>query len=333
MSQDNEAASTTFQPKYTRYRSVRRAAAEESAAKEQVVAATTTHEQNVAGNGPIQRSMSRYRRPRAASKADQTTSPPPTAVPAVPAVPALPLAAQFNQNVPVGVARRVTEPASRNHTQTTQIAARNTSQRQRTAGREIDDPSVFAPTVEEKLAEQKRKDLERLEATLDAATQGPQGSSVNSPVREKFGFFSRKRTHAKTAPPTVPTTVSATVPAAAAAPVLPTSSSTSIARSGGSNDTPRVSNERPIPRAAGGAVVVPGTDAPISAVNSGERVSAELSRWILHYTANLSTESAGSSQAVLDQSPHNPQHHCTGYLLLLGQYHDPQYCLSQLGPP
>jgi hypothetical protein len=105
------------------------------------------------------------------------------------------------------------------------------------------------------LAEQKRKDLERLEAELEAA------APVSSPGREKFGFFSRKRATTRTSPPSaenkfrnMSTSVSLT--------------SMVSTRISGSND--------PAPRGVigqGGGGIVPGTDAPISASNAGERAS------------------------------------------------------------
>jgi hypothetical protein len=266
MSHDAEAESTAAQPKYTRYRSVRRAAADESAAKEQAAASVAAREQK--GDGPV-RSMSRYRRPRAVSKVEQDTN-----VTSVPAIPALPLG-QLNQAVSRSATRRVAEPTLASQAQTTQFAPpRNVSEGEWTAGREIEDQRAFAKTVEEKLAEQKRKDLERLEATLDAAIQGPAVPRVASPAKEKFGFFSKKRAQTKSTPPAAPTSAPTSAHAPAAAPAAAPSSA-SIARSGGSNEMPRRSNEPPLPRPVGqgGAVIVPGTDAPISAVNAGERVS------------------------------------------------------------
>jgi hypothetical protein len=283
MSQDTEAELTTAQPKYTRYRSVRRAAAEESAQKEQVTAFAAAREQK--SDAPV-RSMSRYRRPRAASKVEQNTN----AVPTVPAVPALP-PTQLDQAASRSTTRRATDSTPSQAPTVQLIPLRKTSEGQWKAGRESEDQRAFAQTVEKKLAEQKRKDLERLEATLDAAVQGPSGSRAGSPTKEKFNLFSRKRsTHTKTTPPPAPTT---TVPAPVAAPAPPTTSSSSNARSGGSNETPRGSNERLMPRplGQGGAVTLPGNDAPISAVNAGERVSYEdLS---VCYSANVRIESAG----------------------------------------
>jgi hypothetical protein len=102
------------------------------------------------------------------------------------------------------------------------------------------------------LAEQKRKDLERLEAELDAAA--PIAPKAISP-REKFSFFSRKRAQTK-------------------------STSGSESRSGNNSMSKTRSNEQP-PRSSdppkaiieGGGGIVPQTDAPISASNAGERVS------------------------------------------------------------
>jgi hypothetical protein len=248
MSQDSEAETATVQPKYTRYRSVRRAAAEESAAKELAALEATSRQQK--GDGPV-RSMSRYRHPRAASKVEQNVIPvPTTTVPTIPAIPALPIS-QINQAAP----SRVSEPAPMHQVQTAQK-------------REGSKP--VAQTVEEKLAEQKRKDLERLEATLNAAIQGPAVPRIGSPAKDKFGFFSRKKS-VKSPPPAASTPPLPAPAAPVPAPSRPRS--TSIVRSSGSNETPRTSKEPPLPLGPGGTVIVPGTDAPISAVNAGERVS------------------------------------------------------------
>ena len=97
------------------------------------------------------------------------------------------------------------------------------------------------------LAEQKRKDLERLEAELDAAA--PIAPRVTSPGREKFSFFSRKRAATRSAQPR-----------------------TSESGSGSwTNSMSRTEAPRAILEGGGG--IVPQTDAPISASNAGERVS------------------------------------------------------------
>ena len=275
MSQDAEAEFASVQPKYTRYRSVRRTTAEESAQKEQVAAFAAAREQK---SNVLVQSMSRYRRPRTASKVEQNMIPAAT-VPVVPALPQL----QLNQTASRSTTRRATEPAPGSQAPTRQLLPlRNTTEGQRGVGRESEDQRAFTQTVEEKLAEQKRKDLARLEATLDAVVQGPSTPRVGSPAKEKFSLFSRKRsTHTKTTPPPFPT---ATVPAPATVPVAAAPSASSIARSGRSSEAPRGSSDPPLPRPSvqGGAVIVPGNDAPISAVNAGERVSYDVFCFILH---------------------------------------------------
>lgn len=318
MSQDNEADSTVT-PKYTRYRSVRQAAAKESIL---ATDAPTAPEQN----DSIKRSMSRYRRPRAVSKVEQPTSPPLTAMPVVPAIP-LP---QLNQSVSYnGPTRRATEPSRHTGGAWAAAGTRETeAQRKQRETAEVrareEEQRILIQTVEEKLAEQKRKDLERLEATLDAAVQGAggtgPGSNAPSPPKEKekFGFFSRKRAQTKTAaPPPAAINVQA-FNAGGSSSAGP--SSAPVARSGGSNDIPRRSNDPQVPQAVGqgGTGVVPGTDAPISAVNSGERVSYRA--WIL-LIANMFAASAGPPQAILHQPSHKPRYHRSGYLLLCREHH------------
>jgi multidrug efflux pump subunit AcrA (membrane-fusion protein) len=102
------------------------------------------------------------------------------------------------------------------------------------------------------LAEQKRKDLERLQAELDAAaliSPPPPPPPTTSP-RDKLRFFGRKRAETKTSPP-------------ATAERESTSVSLSTTRS----------NEPPQGIEQGGGGIVPQIDAPISASNAGERVS------------------------------------------------------------
>lgn len=96
------------------------------------------------------------------------------------------------------------------------------------------------------LAEQKRKDLERLQAELDAAV--PDSSQVTSP-KEKFGLF-RKRAGTKTSQPASSGTASRL---------------SSISRAKSDETSQGIEQ--------GGGGIVPNVDAPISAVNAGERVS------------------------------------------------------------
>lgn len=104
------------------------------------------------------------------------------------------------------------------------------------------------------LAEQKRKDLERLEATLDAAAN----DSVKSPP-QKFAFFSSKRRATTTTKPPLPSVLD---------------NIASIQRTIGDgppiNDAPVIN---PVGIQQGGGGIVPQTDAPISASNAPERVS------------------------------------------------------------
>lgn len=103
------------------------------------------------------------------------------------------------------------------------------------------------------LAEQKRKDLERLEATLDAAAIEP----VKSPL-QKFGFFSSKRRATTTIkpPPSILDNVASIQRAIGDGPPR--------------NEAPVIN---PVGIQQGGGGVVPQTDAPISASNAPERVS------------------------------------------------------------
>jgi hypothetical protein len=116
------------------------------------------------------------------------------------------------------------------------------------------------------LAEQKRKDLERLEKELAAAAVRP-SVEASSPTADKpgdrLGNLLRRRAPSKTA--------------------LSKSSSSEAASDAKSEGVGRElakkkSVERPRDILQGGGGVVPGIDAPKSAVNAGERVCLEL--WI-----------------------------------------------------
>jgi hypothetical protein len=121
-------------------------------------------------------------------------------------------------------------------------------------GRRLDAESL--------LAEQKRKDLERLQAQLEAATQRappPQQHKPRSPVLERFSFLTRRgRTQQQPSPLSPPLAT----PTQDAAPGHRVKHSEPVA-------APRKS----MSVEPDGRVVVPRTDAPISASNSGERVS------------------------------------------------------------
>jgi hypothetical protein len=127
-----------------------------------------------------------------------------------------------------------------------------------------------------RLAEQKRKDLERLQAELDAAV--PTSPPPPTSPREKLRFFSRKRAQTRTSPPSI---------------VKRDSESTSL------STTKTKSNELPrgIEQGGGG----PQIDAPISASNAGERVSC-VSEINMSKFLTRCAESSHPMQAILDQS-------------------------------
>lgn len=110
------------------------------------------------------------------------------------------------------------------------------------------------------LAEQKKKDLERLQVQLANNHQATvQAHKAKSPVIEKFAFLSKVRKHKNDLSPGLsPTTPSATA---------------SISEF--SQRTATMESTRTIPTGieAGGRGIVPQTDAPASAINSGDRVS------------------------------------------------------------
>jgi hypothetical protein len=133
------------------------------------------------------------------------------------------------------------------------------------------------------LAEQKQKDLERLEATLDAA--GPRTPGFATP-KEKFNFFSRKRATSKVAPPrtsgsgsggtlssTRTRSIEVTAPKEVKKPRNASPPSRRVAREPIKLAQP-LAPEQMIQEGGGG--IVPQIDAPISASNAGERVSFAL---------------------------------------------------------
>jgi hypothetical protein len=271
MSEEKETE-TTPPKKYSRYRTVRQ---QDTKVEHPPPAAPVKQD-------GVSRSMSRYRRPRAPTNS-QLNSPP---VPSIP-IPRSPQA--INPSPVKGGTRRVTDPVqsplkqqlpTRHDTVAGHRGGRESEveRRQRKAQEAIDREAQRQRALKEQeaqqlkqaqlraeqarlteeeakrlLAEQKRKDLERLEAELDAA--GPPLPPVKSPGRDKFVLFSRKRAATKTSPP---------------ATERGTSNSLSISRTksddspGSTEPTFRVLEQKP------------NADAPISAVNSGERVSFEI---------------------------------------------------------
>jgi hypothetical protein len=270
------SSTTTSPPKYSRYRSVKRAVEKEEPVQEQKAEPDMTRT----------KSMSRYRRTRPVSKPEQIAAPPmpPVLVPP----------AQRD------VTRRVTEPIQypqRQKRQSLGASGRPRPQetddeRMRRMGKEAhereeqrrrarkekeeqerqlrkykeeqeriarqqraeEEAELARKAAEESanlLAEQKRKDLERLQAELDAAT--PSSPPLPTGPREKLRFFSRKRAQTKTSPPVSPPTTTRE------------SESTSLSTT--------KSTEQPRGIEQGGGGIVPQIDAPISASNAGERVS------------------------------------------------------------
>jgi hypothetical protein len=338
MSQDNEAekdAATVTPPKYSRYRSVRRAAKEPPPVLQSSPESAPVVPEN--NDHIAKRSMSRYRHPKTGPRHDQLASPPAHTSPPVAAAspppyhsnnpynpyhPINPNNNPYRSNNPYNPfsqpVRRATEPvpAKQRHDARSASVGRQTpqnyqeteserlqreareaqeqeEQQRRARQQQEEEEQRILRETEEKLAEQKRKDLERLEATLDAAVQAPAAQKVTTPVIERLNFFSRKRAKTKTSPP------------AASSAGTPSLSET---RSRASNDTPPKSNELPRQGSEQGeSTYLPGTDAPISAVNSGERVRVLESLNICN--ANMFTESIGPLQTILDQSSRNSRYY------------------------
>ena len=269
MSDDKEPAlsAATTPPKYSRYRSVRQTLKQEEPAPEQPPEVSRT------------KSLSRYRRRPA-----QIAAP---SVPPVPQIPRA-NAPALSSNPPTQreVPRRVTDPIQNSQRQhrhsqgnTGRLRPQETDdERMRRMGREahereeqrrrarkekeeqerierqqkIEQEAELARKAAEDaaklLAEQKRKDLERLQAELDAVA--PTSPPPPTSPRERLRFFSRKRAQTKSSPPPIEKRES---------------ESTSLSTT--------KSNEPPRGIEQGGGGIVPRIDAPISASNAGERVS------------------------------------------------------------
>ena len=285
---DPATASPPAPVKYSRYRSVRQQA-EASKSPPRLP-------EPKSDDAPIAKSMSRYRRPKSAIPRNGNDQPLiPQGLPPVPSMPGTP-----------GVmrpTRRVTEPvpspggqqyggrqaqrpreteAERLQRKAREI--REQEEQQRRAEEELaeqrrrveqekeDLEAEQARLAEELLAEQKRKDLERLEAELEAAAPPP--PRVTSP-KEKFGFFKRKRTVTKsTAASESRDTSEDSRSRSQEAPARESEQSGRNAAPAPTSE-PRIKAQDAPPRAIeqGGGGIVPGTDAPMSAVNAGERVS------------------------------------------------------------
>jgi hypothetical protein len=279
---------TPPQAKYTRYRSVRQASATQSPPP------TTAPKQVDAHNDTIQRSRSRYHR-RPALPSPSPNVPPPSLPRSSQQLPSArtprvdsyapardssleqkPLHYQTVISLENQQERGQNEsPQSPRARQTSGIGANgdNGPQGVEALGRSRSDQrrtNISRLTGEDDaarlLAEQKRKDLERLEKELAAAAVRP-SVEASSPTADKpgdrLGNLLRRRAPSKTA--------------------LSKSSSSEAASDAKSEGVGRElakkkSVERPRDILQGGGGVVPGIDAPKSAVNAGERVCLEI--WI-----------------------------------------------------
>ncbi|CAD6452578.1 17b521a2-a0ea-422a-b777-40f82330a15a [Sclerotinia trifoliorum] len=283
MAEENNQPPQVSQQKYSRYRSVRALPSNTD---------LNTPNQDVQQNQSTSlsrtKSMSRYRRPKLAPKSEDSPS-----VPTVPESHGPPTSPNSTARVlttrrtsdPVDSATGL--PSNYAHTRRpipkrsqTHLGATGESQdyneRQESyelnysSDNGIDQHKILSPShspppvslpvqlsdeeTEKILAEQKRKDLARLEATLDAAAN----DSVKSPP-QKFGFFSSKRRATTTTTNPIP-----------AAPLLSNVASIQRAIADG---PPRIEAPviNPVGIQQGGGGVVPQTDAPISASNASER--------------------------------------------------------------
>ena len=236
--------------------------------------------------------MSRYRRSRVVSKTDHSTPPP---------IPSIPTSRPSPGPETRETVRRVTDPVPRatkhqvpsrhdtiavprsqrrvqeTETERLQRNVREIHEQEsqhRGAQRAIEGQELVNArlkgeqarlTTKEKerlLAEQKRKDLERLEAELEAAA--PPLPRVTSPGKEKdrFNFFSKKRSGTRNTPPHTAGNGKSSLSASRSR----SSDSVPIPPHGSTRTSFRVIEQK---REA----IVPGIDAPMSAVNAGERVS------------------------------------------------------------
>ncbi|KAG9233939.1 hypothetical protein BJ875DRAFT_377586 [Amylocarpus encephaloides] len=195
--------------------------------------------------------------------------------------------------------KRVAEEEKRNARHKAEEEARAAKKRKTKAEAEATKLRLEEEETARLLAEQKRKDLERLEATLAAAP--PKTPSVTSP-REKFSFF-RKRAASKPPAPPIKKAPKPTSPP-----------SRRVARDPIKLARP-LAPEQTIQEGGGG--IVPQTDAPISASNAGERrvlirckqssinlpVDVETTSVdILFSAANIMTQNIVPSTAILLES-------------------------------
>lgn len=284
-------------PKFSRYRSVR-ASGKNVNTSTHVTSATTSQD------GGISRRPSRYHRPQAGKSGYDKIADDAPEMPAVPRAATMPLRrmdkfeapiqeksnkrtqrSDLERQGPLEELESELKTQGRRHAEALESVRqvsrdqnrRNESRPTRHEGEGIIRAKtipipIAGETSDEEAAEilkiQKQKDLERLERVLDNASPPKLvGSS-----REKFNLFSKKRSASKgTSTPSPPMSIVAFSrrPSADTAPEP-------------QKRSPKFPLEQPkkLPQVqdkphieAGGGGVVPGIDAPVSAVNSGERVS------------------------------------------------------------
>ena len=246
MSADKDA-SASAPPKYARYRNVKSA----SSLKAQEPGKNNELEDTV------QRSRSRYRHQAAPTTEGKTL--PPVPRPAAPIQDAIrratePISSQgasggegrgrqtrgYSQETEAERLRRQRQEA-KDHENVERRQLQKEAELRLEREAESERARLEEQTASKLLQDQKRKDLQRLDAEL-AAAAAPVSPAPSS--KDKFsGFFSRKR-----------------------APTATTKSS----NSGPGTRTSSTDLTQGIQQGGGG--IVPGTDAPVSAVNAGERV-------------------------------------------------------------
>jgi hypothetical protein len=319
---DPALSTSTSPPKYSRYRSVRQAVKKEP-----------LPEQSPEPEMARTKSMSRYRRTRPVATTEQIATLPMPSVPPIPRA----NAHGFTSNPPAqrDVTRRVTEPIQ-NPQRQKRLSSNNPGrlrpqetddERMRRMGREAhereeqrrkarkeqeeqdrmtrqqkaEEEAELSRKAEEaaakRLAEQKRKDLERLQAELDAAV--PTSPPPPTSPREKLRFFSRRRAQTRSSPPPI---------------AKRESESTSLSTTK-SNEPPRG-----IEQGGGG----PQIDAPVSASNAGERVSC-VSEINMSKFLTRCAESPHPMQAILDQSSNYSRNYTCRDHLFRCQYYDTKY--------
>lgn len=270
---DNALVATAPTPaKYSRYRSVRKASTAETASAPPV--------QKGPQEGDLaKRSMSRYRRTRPATNDVQS----PTTAPVMPQMRTVPTGAIPQDYIGRRENRMTTQIAPRSPSPPpTPLSPQEEEARLRRAHERTQAQRLARQKAEEEeahriLAEQKRKDLERLEATLAAAVAAPGPISPQPATKDgKFKIFGRKRSATKVSPP-------------------------GSGVGNGKVET-RSSTDKMSGRRVGSETGIVGMDAPVSAVNAGERVR-HIHRLTRNQLLTHRSESSFASNRRLSTSP------------------------------